>query len=225
MSQRFPDCLIKVAAEKLDVEPRVVKAIVQVESSGNPFIGTGTKSPRGLDLSGRPVIQFEGHVFWRSLLDLNNPKQDPLKLLHDPETAKIVDITGKPIGELLSEILYPKLDMKYMKAPKFEWDQLIAARAINERLANQATSWGTFQIMGFNYKYAGCTNVDGFVSKSYFLEGQLDLFLTFAANYPGVLKAMKAKDFKTFALIYNGKGAAKNGYANRMIDEYRRAKI
>lgn len=54
MALLFQD--IKDAADRLDIEPCAVQAVVDVESSGNGF-GSG----------GCILIQFEGHLFWKHL--------------------------------------------------------------------------------------------------------------------------------------------------------------
>ncbi len=47
---------IRGAAELLGVEPAIVAAVADVESSGSGFLADG-----------RPKILFEGHVFWKQL--------------------------------------------------------------------------------------------------------------------------------------------------------------
>jgi hypothetical protein len=184
----------------------MVKAVLQVETSGDPFIKPGTISPRGQDLSGLPKVQFEGHVFFAQLRAYSRPELDPLKVLNDPATASLVDATGKPIGELLDSILYRDVTMKYVMLPPYEWDQLVAARAIHEEAANKSASWGAFQIMGFNHKYAGCDTVGELMKKSAGTRGQLECFVDFCKSDRRLVAALKAKDFRAFARAYNGPG-------------------
>lgn len=54
MALSFSD--ITQAAESLGVEPCVIKAVVEVESSGEGFLPDG-----------RPKVLFEGHVFWKEI--------------------------------------------------------------------------------------------------------------------------------------------------------------
>lgn len=71
---------IEAAAERLDLEPCLIQAVVDVECERAPFL------PSGL-----PTILFEGHVFWDQLLqagmdprridapDILFPRPDPKK--------------------------------------------------------------------------------------------------------------------------------------------------
>lgn len=218
MGFQFPSELVEKAAVELKVEVPVVKAVIKVESAGDPFLAPGTTSPRGLDLSGKPLLQFEGHVFWNQLKALH---LSPQNILKDPSTVKTVDATGRPIGEMLLKILYPKYTKKYIERSAKEWDQLTAARAISAEAANKSASWGAFQIMGFNHKQCGYNSISEFLTAAETVEGQTDMFVCLLKNSPSALKALKVKNWAAFAKIYNGPGYAVNDYDGALARAYR----
>lgn len=75
----------------------------------------------------------------------------------------------------------------------------------------RATSWGPFQIMGFN---AGI-----FLPAHHFwdLDLQFALFVSFVRRERNILLAMQTRDWLQFARLYNGPGFARNNY-NRKIE-------
>lgn len=212
-----PDSIYDSLAVDLRAEPAAIKAVAMVESSGSGFLPDRAVTPRGLSAGGFPVVQFEGHVFYRTL---RNAKA----ILSDPATALIQDETGKAIGPLLKDILYPSLDMAKMKGPLAEWDQLSAARAISRQEADMSASWGAFQIMGFNWKSCGAKALGEFLEDMSTPEGQVSLFAGFLRSQTAILKALRAKDWRTFARLYNGAKALKNGYDKKIAAAYRRAR-
>ena len=194
-----------------------------MESSGAALLPAGTFSTRGLDISGFPVIQFEGHVFWRRLKALHDSAYDPAKLLDDPATPLKIDSTGKPIGgKLLGDVLYPSMDLTRMRRQPDEWDQLTAARAIHPQLADESASWGAFQIMGFNWKICGRASIEDFVETAHTLPGQLELFVGFIKANPKLITALRNRDWKSFAVTYNGAAAIKNGYDRKLARAWER---
>ena len=219
--------MIVKAADTLGLEAKLLKAVAEVESSGAAFMGSPARTPRGLDVSGKPIVQFEGHCFWKELAALKDPKLAPKTLLKSPATKEIVVATGQAIGPLVPSILYPSWTKKYMFKPIAEWDQLTAARAIHPESANRATSWGAFQIMGFNHKYCRCSSGTELSVKAETLAGQLAMLVDFLKNYkyPTMFNALKNKDFDTFAKLYNGSGYKLNAYDTKLATRYKFANI
>ncbi|MBB1601901.1 N-acetylmuramidase family protein [Variovorax sp. UMC13] len=107
------------------------------------------------------------------------------------------------------------------------WEQharLAEAAALDRTAALEATSWGKFQIMGFNHQTAGFMTLQGFINAMYASEGkQLDAFISFLKNDRGgvMQRALKAKDWATFAKNYNGPSYVKKNYDERLRDAYR----
>lgn len=180
---------IERAAEKLGVEPCALKAVCEVESSGNGFLP-----------SGRPKILFEGHKFWEQL---KKHGLDPAAL-----AAKHPNI------------IYPKWDKKQYKGGEKEHDRLNEAKSIHKEAALCSASWGTFQVMGFNYSLCGYKNVFAFVEAQ---EKDAESHLDACCRYITAMKLtqhLKNKNWAAFAKGYNGSGYAQNKYDQRLKTAY-----
>jgi hypothetical protein len=143
----------------------------------------------------KPKILFEGHAFHR--------------------------LTGGRFATQRPDLSYPKWDRtKYSGTLKGEWARLDAACSLDRAAALQSASWGMFQIMGFNYAYCGCPDVEAFVALQHAgADPQMECFARFVAR-PPYLKALQAKDWVAFAAAYNGPQHAKNNYAPKMAAAY-----
>lgn len=85
-----------------------------------------------------------------------------------------------------------------------------------------ATSWGKFQIMGFNHAAAGFPVLQAFITAMHHSEAaQLDAFVNFIKSDGVLWRALRLKDWTTFARLYNGKGYAKHNYHGRMADAFK----
>lgn len=189
----------------LQVDPCAVSAVVQVEANGNGFLPDG-----------RPKILFEGHVFWQQLEKIKHRPLDYLTL------RRYLEKFGN-----VSDILYQKQTNEFYVGGAGEWDRMARAHRIHNEAALMATSWGIFQIMGFNYAVCGFSTIHTFVGAmrdGY--PGQLEAFGGFLiAN--NLIKPLQQKDWTTFARGYNGKGHAKglpeghpDRYDSRMAAAY-----
>ncbi|MFC0181556.1 Protein of unknown function [Pseudarcicella hirudinis] len=154
----------------------------------------------GFFQDGRPKILFEGHIFWKQL------KKKGI----NPESVQAGN----------EEVLYPVRDQKkYLKGVK-EYDRLNKAIAIDEEAALSSASWGAFQIMGFNFKPAGFSNVKAFVDamkKDEF--EQLKAFSNFITAL-NLNVNLANHDWKGFAFSYNGKEYLKNKYDSKLKAAY-----
>ena len=86
-----------------------------------------------------------------------------------------------------------------------EWAAFNKAFAKNPAKAMEATSIGRMQVLGLHFKRLGFASVGAmwdFAKKSE--KNQLWLGLKFIATDKRLLKAVKAKDWKTVAYLYNG---------------------
>ena len=88
MSGLSQDFLNELAAD-LDIPVPFLKAVICVESSGQPFLPSPARTPKGADVSGFPVIQFEGHIFWQRLSALNIPDLRPAVLLAERDDLNV----------------------------------------------------------------------------------------------------------------------------------------
>lgn len=159
-----------------DIDPLLVRACAQVESGGKSGFGA----------SGLPIIAYEGHWFHKY-------------------THHQYDET------------HPLLSYRYKKKAGWQWqknnkDQTTAWKTLNEAMelnaeaALKSTSWGMCQVMGFNYESCRYKDVFAFVEamKRGSL-GQLQAFVGYCKGRPGMISALRRKDFAAMAFAYNGK--------------------
>ncbi len=171
------------------IQKAAIKAVMKVETQ----YGTGFLK------SGRPIILFEGHIFWWRLAVAGIR----------PET-----IQGHP------NVVYPKWDSTQYKGWELEWDRLAEARSINENAALESASWGLFQVMGYNWKALGYSGIQDFVAKMEDSEkNQLEAFIKFVqAN--NLKQYIDWQDWAAFAFHYNGAGYKENKYDEVLANWY-----
>jgi len=182
-------------AKQHNIELAVIKAVNEIESNGKGFL-----------IDGRPVILFEGHVFWRELVKRNI---DPNQFVND----------------FTKNVLYKKWTKKHYLGGSKEYSRLEKAAGMSDLqevhdAAYASASWGAFQIMGFHYKTLGYNSVDSFASKMYEDEGKhLEAFGKFlVAN--DLIKHLKSKNWAAFAKGYNGSGYKRNRYDEKLKRAY-----
>lgn len=192
MKDKLTNEMIKDLANRLDIEPALLKAVQIVEAAGRD----------GFLSDGRPQILFEGHIMYKEF--------------HKKFPDRDLDYLCKRF----STVFYPKWDKSKYFGGLGEYKRLELAREIDEECALKATSWGMFQIMGFNHNLCGCKDVFDFVHKmSESHEKQLELMYYFMNN-SGCLKELKEKDWAGFAKKYNGPGYAQNAYDQKLRNAY-----
>lgn len=104
-------------------------------------------------------------------------------------------------------------------AYKVQYRKLMLAYSLDKDAALKAASWGKFQILGSNHLSAGYKDVNEFVSSlSVSEKNHLKAFVNFIKADNRLLKAIRAKDWLAFALVYNG--PRQKGYDKRMKDNY-----
>lgn len=145
----------------------------------------------------KPKVLFEGHAFHR--------------------------LTGGRYDETHPALSYPRWDRdKYSGSLAGEWERLDAACQLDRTAALQSASWGMFQLMGFNYAYAGFDDIEAFVAAHHTgAEEQVRAFARFISR-PPFLKALRKAEWTRFAADYNGPGYATNKYDERMAAAYAR---
>lgn len=180
---------------KYGVELAAIKAVNEVESSGKGFF-----------VDGRPKILFEGHICWRQLKERG---LDPVRLC-------------SPGNE---DVLYQSWTRKHYLGGINEYSRLEKAAALTpnpimKEAALAATSWGSYQIMGFHAVKLGYPSVQAFVDEMYVHESnQLEAFGRYIYTF-GCLLHLKNKDWAKFAKCYNGPGYAQNKYDIKMAKAY-----
>ena len=101
-----------------------------------------------------------------------------------------------------------------------EYLRLYKALQLDGEAAVRATSWGAFQIMGFNWQACGEKSLWGFLLAMHDNEdAQLALFVEFLLSQ-GLAPPLRARDWATFARGYNGPGYARNQYDTKLAAAY-----
>ena len=153
----------------------------------------------GFDKSKRPKALFERHYFYKMLKD----KPDALQLAVDAGLA------------------YPKWGEKpYPKGSDAVYAEITAAVDIDLDAALRSVSWGLGQIMGNNYKLAGCSSAQEMVEQA--MESEVNQ-LRHMANFikaAGLLDEIQRKDWAGFAKGYNGPSYAQNQYDTKLEIAY-----
>ncbi len=186
---------IQKFATDFNLEVPIVKAVRDVESSG-----------RGYLKDNRPIILFEGHIFWKQL--------------------KNRGINPVPLAVGNENILFPKWDRTSYGSVNSQYNRLEKAHSLGNNYkfleaAIASCSWGLFQIMGFNHKKAGAANLVEYVTKARRSEAEhLLAFGNFITDNRNMLKFLRAKDWANFALRYNGSGYKANRYDERLEEAY-----
>jgi hypothetical protein len=158
----------------------------------------------GFNADGSVKIQFEGHVFWSKLEERG--------------------IDPRPHMPGNGDILYRRFTSRYVLGQKAEYDQFRRAAQFNEEAAMLATSWGMFQVMGFNHKVCGFDTVQAFVEAQKESEArQLQAFCAFVRSKK-LLNFLSVQDWAGFAYRYNGPGYAEHNYDGRLRGKYERCK-
>ena len=179
-------------ADLLGIEVAVVKAVQAVETGGHG----------GFVAPGRPMILFECHIFWR---ELKKRGLDPDRYVAGNEN-----------------ILYPKWEKGHYYGGMKEYERLEKAREIHKEAADASTSWGMFQVMGFNYAMCGYGSVEEMVKDMCVGEDkQLEAFARFV-KLAKLHSYLEQKDWVGFARRYNGPGYARNQYDKKLEGAYRK---
>lgn len=103
-----------------------------------------------------------------------------------------------------------------------EWDRFNTAGAINKNDAMLSTSWGMFQIMGFNHLAAGYISVQEFVTAMCISEAnQLNAFVKYIKADKKLHSALMSWNWPEFARIYNGPKYKENNYDTKLADAFK----
>ena len=189
--------LVLKAATKLNIEPCTIVAVATVEAVKGGFLPDG-----------RPVILFEPHWFYKNIRN-NTP------LISNDLYLQYPNLMTKSYNETLQKKMY-----RNQGGASAYTNYLDPAIKIHKEQALMSCSWGAFQIMGFNYKLCGFSNVFDFVAAQEDSDSsQVESFITFLAN-TGYHKYLKNKDFAGFAYKYNGSEYKTNNYDTKMLDAY-----
>lgn len=154
---------------------------------------------KGYDKSKRPKALFERHHFYKHL------KNKPEKL----EAAIREGLAYKDWGEA-----------PYPKGSDAVYAEIERACEIDVEAALLSTSWGLPQIMGSNFKLAGCSSVEELVEQSMESEAnQLRQMANFIKS-SGLADDLAALNWAAVARGYNGPKYAVNKYDEKLEEAY-----
>lgn len=174
------------AAQELECDRAAIKAVAEVESSGDAFLSNGM-----------PKILFEAHHFSR----LTDGKYD----------------NSHP------NISSPKWNKKLYRGGIAEHRRLDDAVKLDREAALQSASWGTFQIMGFNWKHCGFKSLQAFINAMYAgPSGQMQAFVGYIKGDKALWKALQKRKWTMFAKLYNGPSYGENKYDLKLEQAYKR---
>lgn len=92
---------------------------------------------------------------------------------------------------------------------------------IDKKLAMLSTSFGMFQIMGFNFEVVGYSTVEDFVQAMYdSVENQIDAFCKFVVVNK-LQNVINEKNYAKFAHQYNGPNYKMNNYDKKLQKNYK----
>lgn len=190
---------VKAAAD-IKVEVAAVKAIAKVEAGEHGFD----------EQEARPTIRYELHLFGQ---------------FTQHEYDKTHPHLSQPTFEVGRKYRRDKHDHQ---TQAIEWSLLYGAMILRDhaggrraREALGATSWGLFQVMGFNHRHAGWPTVEAFANDMFISESNhLKAFIGFVKS-AGLVASLVQHDWTTFAKKYNGPEYHQNQYDTRIDEAYK----
>jgi hypothetical protein len=139
---------------------------------------------------GRPTILFERHKF-----------HEFTKGVHSAQHPDISNARGGGYGDGSHENAWRRFERAY---------------ALDPEAAIKATSWGQFQMMGFNFFMTPHTSPQAMVAFMAENEvNQLSVFMDFV-RHCNLIDAMRTRSWREFAAAYNGSGYERNRYHEKM---------
>lgn len=190
MAGKLTEGDFKEAARGLRCDIAAIKAVAEVESSGDGFLSDG-----------RIKVLFEGHIFYRFTKGAY-AKTHPTLCYPKWTTAcyskgKTSDIRGA--GELA---------------------RLAEAMKLDRTAALMSASYGKFQIMGFNFPHCGFRTVEDLYQAMQESEGeQLKAFCNYVKDI-GLDDELREHRWSDLARRYNGPLYQKNKYDVKLAAAY-----
>lgn len=130
-------------------------------------------------------------------------------------------LTGGKFSASNPTLSYPRWTREfYGRTWQDEQARLRSARQLDDHAALMATSFGKFQIMGFNFAACGFRSVEEFLAAMQESEGrQLDAFVSFIGAR-GLADELRDRRWPDFARSYNGPGYAANQYDTKLAKAF-----
>ncbi|WP_346269277.1 N-acetylmuramidase family protein [Burkholderia ambifaria] len=211
--ETFSEAQFQHMATELNVEIAAIKAIVEQESHGHPYIENGL-----------PPILYERRHFYalavakkqdeedraneeaQKKIDAAASQQDKAKQKKKaPKKPKKKTAATNPYPSY-PELCFPSGPDDYSGDTLHQYEKLMRAANLDFEVALKACSWGGFQIMGESYKSCGCSTIFEFVNK--FLSGtsgQMEIFISFMKNEKKeAVDGLREHKWEKVAASYNG---------------------
>lgn len=183
------------AAERAGIERAALLALVEVETSGNPFEQDGHT----------PALLYERHIAWRMAAKVSKALQSTFARL------------GLAIPKWSKATQYKDQGTSAKRLALIE-----KARGVNAEVANQSASWGLGQTMGFLYAELGFISACEMVEHlSGNVDAQIDCMVGELRN-KHLIDPLNKHEWAIVARGYNGTGYAANRYDVRLADAYKR---
>jgi hypothetical protein len=145
-----------------------------------------------------PKILFEGHIFYkytRGVYSVDHPT-----ISYQSWTTRF-----------------------YGKTWQAERTRLEEAIKLSRPAALMSTSWGKFQIMGFNYPLCNCVTIQQFVNRMCYSEKEHIALLCEYIIHAGMQDELQAKNWPRFSRLYNGPLYWKNQHDIRLAAAYEKS--
>lgn len=208
----------KNAAKDLACEAEVLKAIAEVETKGAAFWKLNDGEYSGIV----PAILYERHKFSKYTQHQYDTSHPDLSWKYGYIASKMRGhaTLGQannhmPDGKVKAMDQYGPLANSYLR--------LINAYRLDPDAALRSCSWGKFQIMGDEHQSSCGVSLRIFIKDMCASEvTQLHQLQNFIRHKAGgkLHAAVKAKDWPSIALYYNGKNYRDNNYDNKLKAAY-----
>lgn len=166
--------------------------VIEVETSGMTQ-GFGFRADR------RPHILFERHKFRQ----FTNGRFD----------AEAPDLSGPPGGYGTAISQYARVERAL---------DLCAEAGVGCEAALKSASWGIGQVMGFNHAAAGHPSAEAMVKAMVNSEDEQLLAMTQFLEHVGLAAHLRNRDWRKFAVGYNGPTQWKNKYEIKLAETFQR---
>lgn len=190
MPEKLNENDFQEAAQLLNCDVPAIKAVAEVESSGDGFLSDG-----------RVKILFEGHKFFKYT---NGAYAQSHPTICYAKWTKAFYAKG------------PNADVRGAG----ELARLDEAIALDRTAALMSASYGKFQVMGFNFQICGFANVEDFYAAMQVSEGEhLKAFCNFISGN-SLDGALRNHQWAKLAAGYNGQNYKDNAYDTKLANAF-----
>jgi hypothetical protein len=212
VNHRMTDADLAAIATSISLEVALIQAIKNVES-GAPF-----------QADGRPIVRYELHVFYGNLCTNKHGDHSAWDTSKAEGYARthpfLADARPWNWTEGNKYHHYGSPDQQAI-----EWSYIYNAMILRPGIDNAlaCASYGTHQIMGFNFAQTGAPSIRQFVNDMCESEAkQFERFEHFMLSGPSLSGALRAHQWQQFADGYNGAGSNANHYADNLKNAYQK---